>query len=79
MSSCVMKKHISQMTINKDHNTDRSCSYCTFVELKFKFNFKLSFIVIPLHVWTYSGNKAQLEQGTVINYKAEPALNSDTF
>ncbi len=30
--------------------------------LKFKFKFKLSFIVIPLHVGTYSGTKCRASQ-----------------
>ncbi len=28
----------------------------------FKFKFKLSFIVIPLHVWTYSGTRCRASQ-----------------
>ncbi len=28
----------------------------------FNFKFKLSFIVIPLHVWTYSGTRCRASQ-----------------
>ncbi len=31
-------------------------------DFKFKFKFKLSFIVIPLHVWTYSGTRCRASQ-----------------
>ncbi len=31
-------------------------------KFKFKFKFKLSFIVIPLHVWTYSGTRCRASQ-----------------
>ncbi len=46
----------------------RDCNGCLKFEsivdspFKFKFKFKLSFIVIPLHVWTYSGTRCRASQ-----------------
>ncbi len=33
-----------------------------WIQVKFKIKFKLSFIVIPLHVWTYSGTRCHASQ-----------------
>ncbi len=39
------------------------CALCDdYDDFKFKFKFKLSFIVIPLHVWTYSGTRCRASQ-----------------
>ncbi len=35
---------------------------CIVATITFKFKFKLSFIVIPLHVWTYSGTRCRASQ-----------------
>ncbi len=65
-----MKHSISFIHISEKNLTFEGISDAIEYDLiKFKFKFKLSFIVITLHVWTYSGTRCRASQdhGATLN------------
>ncbi len=59
-----MEGFIKCLKINTVGNSNRGFTDLneSGISIKFKFKFKLSFIVIPLHVWTYSGTRCRASQ-----------------